>query len=66
MLLTHLTDFIFYLLNIGAAFAEYVLCASALLQQGMQLFITVLVGTLRSEVEGRKEEERGCGSSASE
>ena len=56
-----------YLLNIGTVFIEYLLYASTIFQEGVLLFLTLLVEKrLRSEVaQGRKEEEQGSGLTAS-
>lgn len=56
-----------YLLSIGTVFIEYLLYASTIFQEGVLLFLTLLVEKrLRSEVaQGRKEEEQGSGQTAS-
>lgn len=56
-----------YLLNIGTVFIEYLLYASTIFQEGVLLFLTLLVEKrLRSEVpQGRKEEEQGSRQTAS-
>lgn len=56
-----------YLLSIGTVFIEYLLYASTIFQEGVLLFLTLLVEKrLRSEVaQGRKEEGQGSGQTAS-